>query len=127
MSYKEKISKEQTKQSKYSPGLIELDEIVARVLFSPKHYHNGEILPTAFSPAIFKGLSVLRKKYNFCECLSRTIEILEKDGKNEYCGYAYANVKDIKNIIENNYRIFYLLDSATKDRIGHADIFPIII
>lgn len=125
MSYSELLEKENITQSKYSPGLIEKGEILSRVLFSPKHFKDDKILPTAFDPEIFSGLSVLREKFNFEQCLTRTITLLQKDNINNFCGYVSANVSDIQNIKHENYRIFYVVDTATEDRIGHADVCAI--
>ena len=125
MSYEEKLSLEKSKQSIYSPSIVLDDEIIARVLFSPKHYLDGEVLPVAFEQ-IFSagGMSVLRLNYSFQESLSKTIEQLEKDGAT-YIGYVCAKVQDIRAIKIKGYRVFYILDTATKDKLGHADVFAI--
>lgn len=67
---------------------------------------------------------MLREKCNFQNCLSRTIEILVKNDINRYIGYVSAKVSDIKNITYNSYRLFYILDTATQDRVGHSDVHP---
>lgn len=56
MSYEEILEKERHSQSEYSPGVIVSDEKLARVIFTPKHFENGKVLPVAFDPAIFNGL-----------------------------------------------------------------------
>ena len=125
MNYEEFLLLEENKQSVYSPSVVLCDEIIARVLFSPKHYLDGEVLPVAFEQIFSaRGMSVLRLNYSFKESLSKTIEQLEKDGVT-YIGYVCAKVQDIKEIKINGYRVFYTLDTATKDKLGHADIFTI--
>jgi predicted choloylglycine hydrolase len=127
MSYEELLLLEGNKQSIYSPSVVLCDEIIARVLFSPKHYLDGEVLPSAFQQIFDSkgGMSILRLNYSFQESLSKTIEQLEKDGV-KYTGYTCAKVKDIRAILtEKGYRVFYVLDTATKDKLGHADIFLI--
>mgnify|MGYP003435566715 FL=1 len=78
MSYQELLDLEKTIQSIYSPTLISDDERLARVLFTPRHIKNGKVLPSAFDPEIFQGLSVLREKYDFKNCLNITISQLKK-------------------------------------------------
>lgn len=125
MNYEEAHSLENTKQSQYSPCIIKDNETIARILFAPKHYDNGEILPAAFEQVFSKnGMSVLRLEYYFSESLSKTIEQLETD-EVTYIGYSAAKVADIRAIQLEGYSVFYLLDTATKDKIGHADIFTI--
>ena len=36
-----------------------------------------------------------------------------------------SKVLDIKNIKQNEFRLFYIVDTATKEKIGHADICAI--
>ena len=125
MSYQELLDLEKTIQSIYSPSLISDDERLARVLFTPRHIKNGKVLPSAFDPEIFQGLSVLREKYDFKNCLNITISQLKKDDESFCYGYILANVIDIKNIKQNEFRLFYIVDTATKEKIGHADICAI--
>jgi hypothetical protein len=126
MSYEELISLESIKYNRFSPGVVIDEEEIARVIFSPKHYDNGEILATAFEQILTsQGMSILRLEYDFDSTLKRTIKLLQKDDINNYIGYVSANVHDIRTIVYENYRLFYILDTATSDRIGHADIFSI--
>ena len=127
MSYEELINLENIAQSSFSPCLISNAEIVARVLFSPKHYNNGEITTNALEQ-IFDphGMSVLRINYEFDNSLARTIELLQKDDINKYAGYACASVQKIREILTSNgLRLYYVLDTATEDRVGHADVFAV--
>lgn len=126
MSYEELINLESVKYNKFSQGVVTNEEEIARVIFSPKHYANGEILATAFEQILHnQGMSVLRLEYDFDTSLKRTIKLLQKDDINNYIGYVSANVNDVRTIIYEGYRLFYILDTATSDRTGHADIFAI--
>jgi hypothetical protein len=126
MSYDKLINLESVKYNGFSPGIVINEEEIARVIFSPKHYDNGEILATAFEQILHnRGMSVLRLEYDFNTSLKRTIELLQKDDVNNYIGYVSANVHDIRTIVYEDYRLFYILDTATDDRTGHADIFAI--
>ena len=124
ISYEELLAQEEISQTAISPGVISDEEVVSRVLLSPKHYDGEEVVPAAFDPAIFNGLSVLRKNYDFENGLKMTISLLETD-EAKYCGYVSANVVDIRSIKVNGKRLYYLLDTSKPDRIGHADIHPI--
>lgn len=125
MSHEDFLSLEDVKQSEFSPSIVMNEEIVARVLFSPKHYLDGKILPVAFEQIFSSnGMSILRVSHSFSLSLTKTITQLEQDGV-EYIGYTSAKVQDIRDIKLNEYRVFYILDTATKDKIGHADIFAI--
>ncbi len=125
MSYKELLNLEKTTQSIYSPALINDDEMLARILFTPRHIKDGKVLPVAFDPEVFQALSVLREKYDFKNCLNITIAQLKKDDESFFYGYVLAKVLDIKNIKQNEFRLFYLIDSATEEKIGHADVCAI--
>lgn len=125
MTYEESLKLEENEQSEYSPGKIESCEIVARLLVPEYVDSDGSILPTAFSHIVSYGeVSVLRSKYDFNSNKQLTIEQLMKNPKNIYRGYILAKVGDLKNILheESKLRVCYLMDSATKDKKGHADI-----
>ena len=123
MIYEELIDKEKVSHSEHSPCVISDNETVVRVFFSPKHYFNGEILPMAFDQITNDGgMSILRKTYYFEISLSKTITQIENDIV-KYCGYASAKVKDIRELKINSLRLCYVLDTATKEKKGHSDIF----
>jgi len=126
MNYEELLTLEKSSQSEFSPCIISNDEKIARVIFSPKHYSDGEVVALAFQQ-IFSpdGMSVLRLNYFFENSLIKTIKLLQKDDENQYTGYVSASVSDIRNVIQNGFRVFYILDTAREDRVGHADIFSI--
>ena len=125
MSYEELLLLEGNKQSIYSPSVVLDSETIARVLLSPKHYSDGEIHSSAFEQIFHpKGMSILRLNHSFEESLSKTIEELENDSA-KYTAYVSAKVQDIRAILIKGYRVFYILDSARKDKVGHADIFAI--
>jgi hypothetical protein len=125
MSYEELIKLEFKKNNDFSPGIVLDSETIARVIFSPNHYKNGKVLPVAFQQIFNEhGLSTLRTKHDFENSLKETILLKEKDDI-KYLGYVCASVEDIRSIIIESFRIFYILDTATSDRIGHSDVFAI--
>jgi len=124
-SYEECIEKEKVSQSPHSPGLVADDEQVSRVLLTPKHVKNGQVLPVAFQDIYSsRGFSVLRLGENFDESLEKTIEDLE-DENNQYVGYAIAEVSEVRAfyIPKTTYRLLIVIDTATKVKKAHADIF----
>ena len=124
MDYDALLIQESISQSKYSLGVLKDCENVARVLFAPKHIQNSVVLPNAFEQIIHDGLSVLRLGDNFEESLSYTIHQIEND-KRKYEGYVCADVLSIRNVLSSGFRLFYLLDTATKPKRAHADIYAI--
>lgn len=126
MTHQDYLNLELQSASKHSLGIVQNEEVLARVLFSPKHYENGEIVASAFEQ-IFDpgGFSVLRQDGCFEKSLVRTIQLLQKDDENKYFGYVCAQVFEIRSVVYNTYRIFYVLDTAKKNRKSHADVFPI--
>lgn len=128
MTHQDYLDLEQQSVSIHSHGIVQNEEVLARVLFSPKHYENGEIVASAFEQ-IFQpgGFSVLRQDGYFQESLVRTIQLLQNGDDNKYFGYVCAQVLEIRSVVHNTYRIFYVRDTATKDRKSHADVYPIRI
>lgn len=125
MTYEELVVLEDSKQSIYSPDLIRSHEIVARLLVPEYIDDDGSVLPTAFSHiVIYNEVSILRCLYDFELNKQLTIEQLMKNPKNIYRGYITARVDNLKNILyeESFLRMCYIIDSATKEKIGHADI-----
>ena len=125
MTYEELIDLEKISQSEYSPCVISDDEIVVRVFFYPKHYLNGEVLPMAFDQVTNEGgMSILRKNHYWEKSLRQTISQIENDIV-KYCAYASGKVENIRTLKVNNLRLCYVLDTATKEKQGHADIYSI--
>ncbi|MEA2028313.1 MAG: hypothetical protein U9N49_05010 [Campylobacterota bacterium] len=125
MSYGSLLDLEKVSQNRYSPCVIDNEEVVARLLFSPRHYLDGEILPMAFDQVTNEGgMSILRMSYFFENSLNKTISQIGNSTV-KYCGYACAKVEDIRAIKIEDLRVCYVLDTATKEKRGHADIFYI--
>lgn len=124
MTYDECLAKELISQSKFSPSIVEDNEEIARVVFSPKQILDGVVLPNAYYQIRNDGLSVLRLSYDFNKSLKRTIKDIETNEK-KYAGYVCANVNFIRSILEQGFRLFYILDTSSKDKKAHADVWAI--
>lgn len=125
MTYADAIALEKVSQSSFSPGIVDDKETIARVLVSPKHVLEGEVLSRAFYQIKTSPMSVLRKNTNFSDSLDITIKQLTSS-ENKYAGYVLANTSDIRNIfLENDtIRLFYILDSgASEEKKAHADVY----
>lgn len=124
MGYEEQLKLEKSSYSINSPCVVSDAEQVARVLFYPNHYKNKKVTPAAFEQ-IFdsRGMSVLRIEIDFDNCLKKTAEIVEKKSEKKLAGYTTASVDSIRNIHVGVFRLFYVVDTAKEDRVGHADIF----
>jgi hypothetical protein len=127
MTYQECLEQENKTQSEsFSPGLVKNEEIVARLIMSPKHYQDGEVDATAFEQ-VLSGMSVLRKTNpsTFKKDSLSLINYFGKDGTQSYVGYVKASVNDIRAVIQETYRLFYVLDTASEKLISHVDIHAI--
>ncbi|CUV65492.1 hypothetical protein BN3087_380008 [Sulfurovum sp. enrichment culture clone C5] len=121
MIYDELLKLETSKQSPHSPGIIQNNELVARLLVPEYIDDDGQVLASAFSHS---DISVLRCIYDFESNKNLTIKQLLSNPKNIYKGYITAKICSLRNITYENLssRLCYVIDSATKDKIGHADI-----
>jgi len=118
------LQQEIIKQSIYSPDIVDNSEQIARLIMSPKHFQDGEVDATAFEQIIHSGMSVLRKKDIdiFNKDSLATIKKLSNNGIQEYVGYVQASVNEIRLILIQTYRLFYVLDTATRETTSHADV-----
>lgn len=123
MTYSDAIALEKVSQSISSPGIVEDRESIARVLVSPKHVLDGEILSRAFYQIKSSPMSVLRKNIDFNDSLNVTKGQLTSF-ENQYAGYAIANTYNIRNLTHEDFRLFYILDSgASYEKKAHADVY----
>ncbi len=118
--------------SDHSPGLVQDDEVLVRVLYSP-HYINketGEVTPAAFTDARKRGLSV-RRKAHISEKDHRA-KIEEKVAADQAAGrnndgfwqVIYTKCADLRNLKldDGGDRSFCVYDTATEDDRSHTDV-----
>lgn len=123
---------EQERVSKYSPGIVEDEEIIARQIFSPLHFDtgNGKLLPAAFANVKTNGLSVDRMAYTTDETLHDSGKAMATEANKsrtyrEYFALCKAKVSTIRSILGGEIRIFAVYDTSYENRISHADVCKI--
>lgn len=125
MTYEELIALEGIKQSESSPDIIKSHETVARLLVPEYIDEDGSVLPSAFFHIVkFNEVSILRCEYDFELNKEITVNQLMRNPKNIYRGYITTRVDNLKNLLyeKSHYRVCYIVDSATQEKKGHADI-----
>ncbi|MEN8217983.1 MAG: hypothetical protein ABFS56_16770 [Pseudomonadota bacterium] len=114
---------EQHSVSSYSPGIVQDDEYLVRLIFSPTHFNEqtGKLKPFAFLDCKDKGLSVNRLQYTSVDELKQTAAFISCG--RQIVGVVVAQCADIRAIVdEENQRAFCVYDTATKNNQSHADI-----
>lgn len=130
--YENALSLEEKSINTNSPGVVIDDENIARLIFSPIHYDakNDEIVAAAFHDVRDKGLSVNRLEHcNVTETHSAGLDKAKKDQEAKpdraYIGFCVAKAGKVRDIVENDVRIFTIYDSALPDAKYHADVCQI--
>lgn len=116
--------------SPHSPGPVEDPELVYRQIFAPIHIDpdTKEVVPIAFEDASSTGLSVNRAQLismdNVCSLGQNKAKIDREKGKTdrEFLGVITATVRDVRAVLQENSRSFFVYDSATQAVPSHADI-----
>jgi len=131
MDCKEHYFNEDSSVNDYSPGPVQDEEELLRMIFSPIHWDKdtGKLTTLALHDAVKKGLSVnrithvglseLRKK------VDKKIEIDRRNGKDrEFIGFAKVTCKDVRKIVTQQQikQAFYVYDTATQADPSHADV-----
>lgn len=114
---------EQHSVSSHSPVVVQDDEYLVRLIFSPTHFNEqtGKLKPFAFFDCKDKGLSVNRMQYTSVEELKQTAAFISHGRR--IIGVVVAKCADIRAIIdEESERAFCVYDTATKNNKSHADI-----
>lgn len=118
--------------SDHSPGLVQDDEVLVRVLYSP-HYINketGEVTPAAFADARTRGLSIRRKTHisekDHRAKIEEKVAVDQAAGRNNdgFWRVVYTRCTDVRNLKLDNGggRAFCVYDTATEDDSSHADV-----
>lgn len=101
---------------------VDDDEIIIRLLFSPRHLNqNGELNNNLFGGLTDgKGCSVLRG----CKGLSQSINyVCTQLKKDKCCGLLVAKANEVKAIIDKNKKKpFIVIKTPSKVNPAHADI-----
>ena len=123
--------------SAYSPGLVSVDEILARLVYSPLHLDadTGEVTEAAFSDVQDKGLSVLRLEHLAGPAIGDIGRKKQADDRAKaktdriFLGTVNASVQAIRNLIYDGEghghsvsRAFCIYDSGLQHNPAHADV-----
>jgi hypothetical protein len=113
---------EQHSVSPHSPGVVQDEECLVRLIFSPTHFNEqtGKLKPFAFFDCKDKGLSVNRMQYTSVEELKQMAAFISHGRK--IIGVVVAKCADIRAVLDEHERAFCVYDTATKNNQSHADI-----
>ena len=120
---------EKLAQSQYSPGIIDNNEELLRLLFSPIHWdeENEMVVPAAFQRKELneRGVSVQRQKYTSKDFIAKKADqIGQSRSDKRFVGVISTKCRLIRNIQDDKcQQCFSVLDTSNKDNIGHADIY----
>ena len=122
------VEDEKVSQSEFSPGSVEGDEDLIRIIVSPLHVESGE---TKLKPAAFqridltdRGVSIERKTFTDPAKLNHSSQKLLTREDRSIAGYAMAACASVRAIAdEAGDRIFCVLDTALECNPAHGDIF----
>lgn len=113
--------------STYSPGPIEKDELIGRMVCSPMHVHRNrkELKPNFFDHAFSFGLSVQRLKHASQEELIELISgFLSPKEDRVWLGYVSCSFKSLQMLESGSTgkRMFCVYDSGEENNPAHAEI-----
>jgi hypothetical protein len=117
---------EHHRMSKFSPGVVQQDELLARFVFSPIHIDKkGRIKPSLFSHAENKGCSVQRDSVaETKELLTFVLDFLRKNPKCEWKSVAIGDCQMVRAIQLEGVpqRTVCVYDTAEKSNRAHGEI-----
>lgn len=112
-----------------SPGLVEDDEPLLRLIFNPDHFRDGLLQPSAIPMKDLKerGFSVDRLRHvtqefvedSISRFLARTFNNLPRESE----GVACFQARDVRDIRDNGTQVFVVIDKALQNNQGHASIY----
>ena len=112
-----------------SPGLVQDDERVIRALFNPDHIKEGQIVSSAIPirDLLKRGFSVQRRNFTTQEILEKIIDryLSRESGtsKRKFEGVAPLETREVRGLIEDDKRVFVVIDTALECNPGHASIY----
>lgn len=112
-----------------SPGVVEDAEPLLRSLFNPDHIRDGQIQPSAIPLKDLqeRGFSVNRLRFvtqEFVEdSISRILARTFQGSARESEGVAYFRASAVRDVRDNDTRVFVVIDTALPENHGHASIY----
>ena len=115
-------------QSDFSPGVVENREELLRLLYTPEHVVDKEVIESAISLDDLKcrGLSLDRIDFAKKDIIQERIDaqIINSPAKRKEASLAKFCCSDIRSIVnEEELQQNLVIDDARKDNIAHASIF----
>ena len=123
-----RIDDENESQSQYSPGIVQDEETLLRLGFSPEHMRDGKIGPSAiaFEDLTARGMSVDREKYVRRQVISDKAEDMMNrglDSRKEALVSTFS-CRDVRRLTDQNgRRAFVVIDTAIPENSAHASIY----
>jgi len=120
---------EKLAQSQYSPGIIDNNEELLRLIFFPLHWdeENEMVVPAAFQRKELneRGVSAQRRKYTSKDFITKKADqIGQSRSDKRFVGVISAKCRSIRNIQDDKcQQCFSVLDTSDNDNLGHADIY----
>ena len=121
-----------------SPGIVENEEQIVRIIYDPFHIDKGtgELLATAFDDLLSKdgkpaiGLSINRLKYITLDEVSKKAKTMAAEislirTARSYYGYTTLEVSKLRETV-NGDKLFVVLDTAKEDDISHGDVHCVV-
>ena len=111
----------------HSPGVIQNQEKVFRILYKSMHFKNNKILSTWFKFDELKdrGSSINRDMYNglFYACKEARSKINSENLEKNSADIMETITEKIRVLANENKRVFVVIDTAKAEDISHGDIF----
>ena len=120
------IDDELCSQSAYSPGVVQDEEELLRIIFHPEHISdNGDVLPTAIALEDLRsrGFSVDRRQHAQRNIMQQTVECLRNRQPNhrQVDFIAQLLCEAVREMQDNDQeRAFIVIDTACETNIAHA-------
>ena len=113
--------------SRYSPGVVENTERIARFVFSPMFFNakTGKVKPNIFSHVFSAGCSIQRDSVaKDKELINLTNISLSRDSNSSWIGVLLAECHELRSIkIESSHnRTVCVYDTANKENPAHGEI-----
>ncbi len=115
-------------QSAYSPGVVQDEEELLRIIFYPEHIIDNIVQPSAIALEDLRsrGFSVDRRQYAQQDILQQNVANLRnRQQEARQVDYiAQLQCKTVRNIQDNNAeRAFIVIDTAYEMNMSHASIY----
>ena len=112
-----------------SPGLVEDDEPLLRIVLNPDHFRDGRIQSSAIPTKHLKesGFSVDRLRHVTQESVEASISKFLAGTFNsvprESEGIACFQARDVRDVRDDGAQVFVVIDTALQSNRGHASIY----